>query len=81
MKPATATIMTLLFFDSIFRNIPYFEHYKNYFVTGHMSAWLQAFAQRIPWREISIDAAYLGALDATFVIRGIVSFSQRDFKS
>ncbi len=83
MKPAAATIMTLslLFFDSIFRNIPYFDHYKSYFVTGHMSAWLQVFVQRIPWREIGIDVAYLGALDATFVVLGIVAFSQRDFKS
>ena len=83
MKPAAATIMTLtlLFFDSIFRNIPYFEHYKPYFITGHMSAWLQVFVQRIPWRDIGIDAAYLVALDATCVVLGIVAFSQRDFKS
>ena len=83
MKPAAATIMslTVMFFDFIFRQIPYFEHYKPYFITEHISAWLQVFAQRIPWREIGIDVTYLVTLDATFVALGLVAFSQRDFKS
>ena len=83
MKPAAATIMTLtlLFFDSIFRNIPYFDHYKEYFITGHMSAWLQVFVQRVPWREIGMDFIYLTALDGTLIVLGIVVFTQRDFKS
>ena len=83
MKPAAATITTLslLFFDSIFRQIPQFASYKPYFITEHMSLWFQVFLARIPWREMGIDAAYLVALDATFVVLGIVGFSQRDFKS
>lgn len=83
MKPAAATIMTLtiMFFDFIFRQNPTFEHYRPYFITEHISAWLQVFDQRIPWREIGIDATYLATLDATCVILGIVAFSQRDFKS
>lgn len=82
MKPAAATIMTLslLFFDSIFRQIPYFEPYKSYFITEHMSMWLQVFVARIPWRDMGIDMAYLVALDSTFVLLGIVVFGQRDFK-
>ena len=63
-----------------FRNIPYFESYKPYFLTTHMSAWLQMFVPHVPWRQISVDLAYLGALDVTFVVIGIVAFSQRDFK-
>ena len=83
MKPAAATIMTLslLFFDSIFRQIPYFEPYRSYFITEHMSVWLQVFQARIPWRDMGMDAAYLFALDATFVVLGIVAFRERDFKS
>ena len=83
MKPAAATIMSLsvMFFDFIFRQIPYFEHYKPYFITEHISAWLQVFLPRIPWRELAIDASYLLALDATFVVLGVVAFRERDFKS
>ena len=83
MKPAAATITTLslLFFDSIFRQIPQFAAYKSYFITEHMSLWLQVFQARIPWRDLGIDTAYLVALDATFVVLGIVAFGQRDFKS
>ena len=83
MKPAAATIvtLTLFFFDFIFHNVPYFESYKPYFLTTHMSAWLQVFVPHIPWRQIGADMAYLGALDLTFVVLGIVAFSQRDFKS
>lgn len=83
MKPAAATIttLTLLFFDSIFRQIPYFEPYKPYFITEHMSVWLQVFLARIPWRDMGIDLAYLVAVDATFVVLGIVAFRERDFKS
>ena len=82
MKPAAATIvtLTLFFFDFIFHDIPYFESYKPYFLTTHMSAWLQVFVPHIPWRQIGADMAYLGALDLTFVVIGIVAFTQRDFK-
>ena len=83
MKPAAATVVTLtiFFFDFIFRNIPYFESIKPYFLTGHMTAWLGIFVQHIDWRGIAGDLAYLLALDATFVVVGIVAFSQRDFKA
>lgn len=82
MKPAAATIatLTLFFFDFIFHNVPQFEVYKPYFLTTHMSAWLQVFVPHIPWRQIVADMAYLGALDLTFVVVGIVAFTQRDFK-
>ncbi len=82
MKPAAATIvtLTLFFFDFIFHNIPYFESYKPYFLTTHMSAWLQVFVPHLPWRQIGADLAYLGALDLTFAVLGLVAFSQRDFK-
>ena len=36
---------------------------------------------RVPWRDVGIDAAYLIALDASFVVLGTVAFGQRDFKS
>ncbi len=83
MKPATATIVTLsvMFLDSIFREIPYFESLKPYFITTHMSAWLQVFVVYLPWWRLVEDYAWLLALDATFVCVALAVFQQRDFKS
>lgn len=83
MKPAAATIVTLsiFFFDSIFRNIPYFESLQPYFITTHMSTWMHVFENFIPWWRVAEDYAYLLALDASLVIVGLAVFHQRDFKS
>ena len=83
MKPVSATIVTVtvLFADNIFRNIPLFEDLKPYFITAHLATWINAFRNHIPWRDVTEDLAYLGALDATFLIVGIVVFAQRDFKA
>ena len=83
MKPAAATIITLslLFLDSIFRNIPYFESLRPWFITARMATWLNIFHQHIPWPQIIEDSTGLLALDATFLLIGLASFHQRDFKS
>ena len=83
MKPAAATILTLsiFFFDSIFRNIPYFESLQPWFMTTHMSAWLQVFANHISWWRIGEDYTWLLALDATFALLGVAVLHQRDFKA
>lgn len=83
MKPVSATIVTVtvLFADNIFRNVPLFDDLKPYFITAHLATWINAFHNHIPWRDITVDLAYLGALDATFLIVGIVVFTQRDFKA
>jgi ABC-2 type transport system permease protein len=83
MKPAAATVITLsiLFLDNIFRNIPYFESLKQWFITTHMSAWLQVFVAYVPaWRMVE-DYSYLLALDATFLVIALAAFQQRDFKA
>lgn len=83
MRPAAATILTLslIFFDSIFRNIPYFESIEAWFMATHISAWVRAFSDPIPWWRMLEDYAYLLALDATAVLFGLALFSRRDFKS
>jgi ABC-2 type transport system permease protein len=83
MKPAAATILTLsiFFFDSIFRNIPYFESLQAWFITAHMATWLHVFENYIPWWRMTEDYSYLLALDATFVVIGLTIFQQRDFKA
>ncbi|MEA3188828.1 MAG: type transport system permease protein [Chthoniobacter sp.] len=83
MKPAAATIATLslMFLDSIFRNIPYFESLRPYFITARIATWLNVFHLHIPWEKMTEDYAYLIALDLTFLLIGLASFHQRDFKS
>jgi ABC-2 type transport system permease protein len=83
MKPAAATIVTLsvIFLDNIFRNIPYFENLQPWFITTHMSAWLQAFVPYVSWWGLVEDYAYLLALDATFVVIALAVFQRRDFKA
>ena len=83
MKPAAATIITLsiFFFDSVFHNIPYFETLKPYFITTHMSTWLNVFINYIPWWKMTEDYAYLLALDATFLVLAAAIFARRDFKA
>src|SRR5262249_49151050 len=41
MKPVSATICTLTYFttDNIFRNVPYFESLKPWFITSHVETW------------------------------------------
>jgi ABC-2 type transport system permease protein len=83
MKPAAATILTLsiFFFDSIFRSIPYFESLRGWFMTSHMTLWLRVFEYHIPWWRIAEDVTWLGALNATFALVGLAILQQRDFKA
>ncbi|MES2570725.1 MAG: ABC transporter permease, partial [Verrucomicrobiota bacterium] len=70
IKPAAATILTLslIFLDSIFRNIPYFESLQPYFITTHMATWLNVFVTHIPWETVIEDYAYLFGINATCLI-------------
>jgi len=83
MKPAAATILTLsiFFFDSIFRSIPYFESLRGWFMTSHMTLWLRIFEYHIPWWRIAEDVTWLGALNVTFALVGLAILQQRDFKA
>lgn len=83
MKPAAATIGTLTYFvaDGIFRQIPYFQSIKQWFLTTHMESWYNALRSPFPLERVVGDYAYLFAVDATLLTIAIVAFSSRDFKS
>ncbi|HRJ70824.1 MAG TPA: ABC transporter permease subunit [Terrimicrobiaceae bacterium] len=83
MKPSTATIITLsvLFADTILKNIPYFESLRGWFITMKMTAWVRIFEYRIPWEAMVEDYMWLTAINATLFIVGWQMFEQRDFKS
>lgn len=82
MKPAAATIITLsiLFFDVVLRNIPYFESYKRFFITNHTVKWTHTFFDPVAWHTVGQSYIYLLALNATLVIVGMVRFCTRDLK-
>jgi len=83
MKPAAATIsaITIFFVDWIFHLVPYFETYRPWMMTTHMSTWLNVFRNPWPWPQMLEDYGYLLGLDATFFLLGVMIFSTRDFKS
>jgi ABC-2 type transport system permease protein len=82
MKPAAASVVTLsaVFLDSIFRRIPYFESYRSYFLSTHMSAWTHIFENYPPWWQMLQDYSYIIGLDITCLIIGSAIFLQRDLK-
>jgi ABC-2 type transport system permease protein len=83
MKPASATVLTLslFLFDTIIRNVPYFENIQTYFLTHHMAMWTQVFQPAISWRNLFRSVLYLGAFDLVFLLIGGIYFCRRDFKS
>jgi len=83
MKPSTATIITLsvLFADTILKNVPFFESISEYFVTRRMSVWVHVFDPRIPWEMMLENYAWLAGINATLFLIGWLVFEQRDFKS
>lgn len=83
MKPSAATVVTLsiLFADTILKNIPYFESIRGWFLTMKMTAWVRIFEYRIPWESMIEDYAWLMAINATLFLIAWQVFSQRDFKS
>ena len=83
IKPAAATIsaICLFFVDWILHFLPYFETYRPWMMTTHMSTWLNCFRQPVMWEKMVGDYAYLIGIDATFLIIGAVVFCSRDFKS
>ncbi|MEA3213197.1 MAG: type transport system permease protein [Chthoniobacter sp.] len=83
MKPAAASVstMSIFFVDIVFRSLPFFESIEPYFITSHMSAWMQVFQLEIPWPRIIHDFTLLLAADATLFVLGWMNFETRDFKT
>jgi ABC-2 type transport system permease protein len=83
MKPAAATIVTLsvLFVDTILKNIPFFSGIRGWFLTAKMSAWANIFEYRIPWEIMAEDYAWLAAINGTLLVLAVLVFTSRDFKS
>lgn len=83
IKPAAATILTLaiLFVDMILQSFPFFRPYEHYFITWRMSCWVYLFDYDIDWWKILDAYAFLGGLNVTFFMVGLLAFQLRDFKT
>lgn len=83
IKPAAATILTLaiLFVDMILQNFPFFRPYEDWFITWRMSCWVYLMEFDISWPKIIEAYAFLGGLNATFFVIGLIAFQTRDFKT
>jgi len=83
MKPAAATVLTLsvMFVDSVFKNIPFFEDVRHFFLTHYMGAWMLVFAPQIPWESILERVLFLAGLMGTLLVGSWLVLERRDFKS
>jgi ABC-2 type transport system permease protein len=83
MKPAAATVIALAvaLTDYILGLMPQFESFRPYFLTTHMSTWINVFRDPVPWMQMAEDYLYLIGVNATFLIVGAAIFCRRDFKS
>lgn len=82
MKSATVVIFTvsLIFVDMILRGIPYFDPYRQFFLTHHLSSWVLMFRYVVPWTEILESGCYLATLTMSCWVIGGTYFCARDFK-
>ena len=83
MKPAASTILALsyLLVNVVLENIPFFDHYDNWFVTHHFKGWLYLFRSPVPWPRILESEIILFAICATAFVVGRAVFQVRDIKS
>lgn len=83
MKPAAATILALTFLlaNLVMENMPFFEEYKDFFLTNHFRCWLLVFNQPIAWPEIAKSLCVLAGFNVTALVIGLCGFHVRDIKS
>ena len=83
IKPAAATIATLSYvlMDSILRESHFMDSYQHLLVTRYMVAWIQAFADPIPWMFVARNFGVLFGINASLFVLGAAYFESRDLKS
>lgn len=83
MKPAAATILGLSFLlvNVVMENMPFFEEYKDWFLTYHFKCWLLVFNQPLNWPRLLESLAIVIGGNLTAFIIGAMGFQVRDIKS
>ena len=83
MKPAAATILGLsyLLVNLVMENMPFFEEYKEWFLTYHFKCWLLIFNQPLNWPRLCESLFLIAAGNLTAFIVGALGFQVRDIKA
>lgn len=83
MKPAAATILALtyLLVNAVMETMPFFEEYKEFFLTYHFKCWLLVFGDPLNWPRLLQSLFVIFASSLTVFIVGAVGFHLRDIKS
>jgi ABC-2 type transport system permease protein len=83
MKPAAATILALsyLLVNVVMENLPFFEEYKEFFLTYHFQSWLLVFNDPLNWPRLLESVCVIVAANITVFIVGAMGFHVRDIKS
>src|SRR5579871_4000041 len=83
MKPAAATILalSLILIDRILMEIPYFQDFKEYFLSYHLNVWQTLFLDPVPWWRVGEALSVMAGASITFLIIGLAAFHARDIKS
>jgi len=62
-------------------NMPFFEEYKEFFLTYHFKCWLLVFNQPLNWARIAESLCVIMACNVTVFVVGATAFHVRDIKS
>jgi ABC-2 type transport system permease protein len=83
MKPAAATILALsyLLVNLVMENMPFFEQYKDFFLTHHFRCWLLMLNQPANWPQIAQSLSVIVAFNVTAFVVGATALHVRDIKS
>jgi ABC-2 type transport system permease protein len=83
MKPAAATIVALSFLilSLVMENLPFFEDYKDFFLTHHFRCWVLVFGRPLDWPQIVESVCVVAATSLTALVLGCTAFQVRDIKS
>ena len=83
MKPAAATILALsfMFVNMVMQHLPFFDDYRNWFITHHFECWFLVFQKPVPWARILESESILAAVCTTAFVIGCTVFYVRDIKS
>jgi ABC-2 type transport system permease protein len=82
-NPLTAAGLTVAFLlvCGALNVIPYFESWRPYLLTTHLSVGTKVFAAKVPWPEVQRSLWYLGGYSALAALAGGIIFWRRDVVS
>ena len=73
--------LSFLLVSVVMENMPWFEDYKEVFLTYHFKCWLLVFNQPLPWPRIAESVSIIIATNLTALVIGCAGFHVRDIKS